>query len=194
MEPDIISATSLVTDNGTVIDIDEEGQRGLLIISRGTALLLLGVYVAYLVFQLKTHFALFQAKKKVLLKTEQESDDEEALLSPPLTATTPGVSRANAGLPSEIQQEEEEEETAEMSVISASVMYVVSLYNAGFNSLTVMLGCSRSPSSRHSSRTIWLRRLRNSRRGITFRSRSLVLFSCLSLPMPPSTLRACGWP
>jgi Ca2+:H+ antiporter len=43
-------------------DLDEHAQRGLLIISRGTAILLLGVYVAYLFFQLKTHASLFHPK------------------------------------------------------------------------------------------------------------------------------------
>ncbi|KAI0273436.1 Sodium/calcium exchanger protein-domain-containing protein [Gloeopeniophorella convolvens] len=45
-------------------DMDADGQKGLLIISRGTAILLLGVYVAYLVFQLKTHATLFVAKPR----------------------------------------------------------------------------------------------------------------------------------
>lgn len=40
-------------------DLDESGEKGLLFISRGTAILLLGVYIAYLVFQLKTHAELF---------------------------------------------------------------------------------------------------------------------------------------
>ncbi|KAJ7286371.1 Sodium/calcium exchanger protein-domain-containing protein [Mycena rebaudengoi] len=39
-------------------------QAGLLVISRGTALLLLGVYVAYLFFQLKTHAYLFEAEEQ----------------------------------------------------------------------------------------------------------------------------------
>ncbi|KAJ7461587.1 Sodium/calcium exchanger protein-domain-containing protein [Mycena latifolia] len=39
-----------------------DDQSGLLVISRGTALILLGVYVAYLVFQLKTHAYLFEAE------------------------------------------------------------------------------------------------------------------------------------
>jgi len=43
-------------------DLDERSQRGLLIISRGTAILLLGVYIAYLIFQLKTHASLFNPK------------------------------------------------------------------------------------------------------------------------------------
>ncbi|KAJ3980133.1 Sodium/calcium exchanger protein-domain-containing protein [Lentinula detonsa] len=41
---------------------DPERWNGLLIISRGTAILLLGVYVAYLYFQLKSHSYLFQAE------------------------------------------------------------------------------------------------------------------------------------
>ena len=43
-------AITLVSDP-LLSDLDEKGQAGLLIISRGTALLLLGVYVAYLFFQ-----------------------------------------------------------------------------------------------------------------------------------------------
>ncbi|KII89089.1 hypothetical protein PLICRDRAFT_175323 [Plicaturopsis crispa FD-325 SS-3] len=55
--------SSLVT--GTADDLDDAA--GLLAISRGTAILLLFVYVAYLVFQLKTHNYLFVA----------EGDEEE---------------------------------------------------------------------------------------------------------------------
>jgi Ca2+:H+ antiporter len=43
----------------SLTDLDKHTQKGLSIISRGTAILLLGVYVAYLVFQLKTHASLF---------------------------------------------------------------------------------------------------------------------------------------
>ncbi|KAJ4478475.1 Sodium/calcium exchanger protein-domain-containing protein [Lentinula aciculospora] len=49
----LLSTTPIVTD--------AERWNGLLIISRGTAILLLGVYVAYLYFQLKSHAYLFQA-------------------------------------------------------------------------------------------------------------------------------------
>ncbi|KAF7325396.1 Vacuolar calcium ion transporter [Mycena venus] len=48
--------------NTEPVDID---QSGLLVISRGTALLLLGVYVAYLCFQLKTHSYLFETEEPV---------------------------------------------------------------------------------------------------------------------------------
>ncbi|KAH9001114.1 Calcium/proton exchanger [Lactarius akahatsu] len=47
-----------------ISDLDEDGQKGLLIISRGTAILLLGVYIAYLIFQLKTHAHLFISKRQ----------------------------------------------------------------------------------------------------------------------------------
>ena len=75
-------------------DLDDDAQKGLLIISRGTAILLLGVYIAYLIFQLKTHAHLFISKRK--------------------------DSEARAG---ETTQEVEEE-PARMSVVAASVGYV----------------------------------------------------------------------
>ncbi|KAJ7481124.1 Sodium/calcium exchanger protein-domain-containing protein [Mycena galericulata] len=50
----ILSNTAAATDH----------ESGLLVISRGTALLLLGVYVAYLTFQLKTHAYLFEAEEQ----------------------------------------------------------------------------------------------------------------------------------
>jgi len=53
----------------TTTAIDPEKISGLLTISRGTAVLLLGVYVAYLYFQLKSHAYLFQA--------ETENEEEE---------------------------------------------------------------------------------------------------------------------
>jgi Ca2+/H+ antiporter len=45
-----------------IADLDKDHQNGLSIISRGTAILLLGVYIAYLIFQLKTHASLFLPK------------------------------------------------------------------------------------------------------------------------------------
>ncbi|KAJ7217026.1 Sodium/calcium exchanger protein-domain-containing protein [Mycena pura] len=60
---------------GTLFDAGEEG---LLVISRGTALLLLGVYVAYLCFQLKTHAYLFEGE-------EQEPEE------PKMSAVSAGV-------------------------------------------------------------------------------------------------------
>ncbi|KAJ6502004.1 Sodium/calcium exchanger protein-domain-containing protein [Mycena sanguinolenta] len=57
---------------------DHIDQSGLLVISRGTAILLLGVYVAYLCFQLKTHAHLFEAE-------EQEAD------TPKMSVVSAGV-------------------------------------------------------------------------------------------------------
>jgi len=85
----------LATISGPLLsDLDENGQRGLLIISRGTAILLLGVYIAYLTFQLKTHASLFIPKKR--------------------RATLPGDEAATV-------VEEEEGETAKMSVVAAGL-------------------------------------------------------------------------
>ena len=78
----------------SIIDLDANGRRGLLIISRGTAVLLLGVYVAYLFFQLKTHWELFL----------------------PLRKRLPDGSGAEEGTVIE-----EEEENPEMSVVAAGV-------------------------------------------------------------------------
>ena len=75
-------------------DLDENGQRGLLIISRGTALLLLGVYIAYLIFQLKTHASLFIPKKR----KRTLSDDEAATVVEEEDVETAKMSVAAAGL------------------------------------------------------------------------------------------------
>ena len=78
--------------SGLHTDPDDGGQRGLLIISRGTAILLLGVYVAYLIFQLKTHASLFNPPAR---KPREGEADESA------------------------QGVEEEEETPRMSIVAA---------------------------------------------------------------------------
>ncbi|KAF9469298.1 Sodium/calcium exchanger protein-domain-containing protein [Collybia nuda] len=54
-------------------DLDPSGKAGLLVISRGTAILLLGVYITYLFFQLKTHPDFFEAK--------DAPEEEEAKMS-----------------------------------------------------------------------------------------------------------------
>ncbi|KAN0123716.1 H+/Ca2+ exchanger Vxc1-like protein [Russula decolorans] len=77
-------------------DLDEDGQRGLKYISRGTAILLLGVYVAYLFFQLKTHASLFNPPRK--RRQEQREPDE-----------------------AQVVEEEEEKEKPRMSVVAGGV-------------------------------------------------------------------------
>jgi Ca2+:H+ antiporter len=78
--------------SGLHTDPDNGGRRGLLIISCGTAILLLGVYVAYLIFQLKTHASLF---------------------SPPSWEPREGQADESA------QRVEEEEEIPRMSIVAA---------------------------------------------------------------------------
>jgi len=52
-------------------------QEGLLTISRGTAVLLLAVYIAYLIFQLKTHTYLFDKDPGHVRDEESDRDVEE---------------------------------------------------------------------------------------------------------------------
>jgi Ca2+:H+ antiporter len=86
--------------SGSHTDPDEGGQRGLLIISRGTAILLLGVYMTYIVFQLKTHASLF---------------------NPPVRRPRDGAADGSA-------EEVEEEETPRMSIVAAgSTLLIVTI-------------------------------------------------------------------
>ena len=78
--------------SGLHTDSDDGDRRGLLIISCGTAILLLGVYVAYLIFQLKTH---------------------ASLLNPPQWEPREGQADESA------QRVEEEEEIPRMSIVAA---------------------------------------------------------------------------
>jgi Ca2+:H+ antiporter len=89
-------SVATMKDHNAVLypDLDEDGQRGLNYISRGTAILLLGVYVAYLIFQLKTHASLFNQVKQRQARGEP---DETA------------------------QVVEEEEETPRMSIAAGGV-------------------------------------------------------------------------
>ncbi|KAH9832977.1 calcium/proton exchanger [Rhodofomes roseus] len=60
-------------------DLDSVSERGLLLISRGTALLLLVVYIGYLLFQLKTHAHLFA--------DEENEEVEEQKMNIPAAAS-----------------------------------------------------------------------------------------------------------
>jgi Ca2+:H+ antiporter len=72
-------------------DLDDGGQRGLLIISRGAAILLLGVYMAYLMFQLKTHASLFNPQRREGEALPVESAREEEEGPPRMSTVAAGV-------------------------------------------------------------------------------------------------------
>lgn len=57
--------------------LNDNRQEGLLTISRGTAVLLLAVYIAYLIFQLKTHTYLFDKEPGHVRNEESDRDMEE---------------------------------------------------------------------------------------------------------------------
>ena len=67
-------ASKLAMLNAPIVH-GEEDASGLLFISRGTSLILVGIYVLYLYFQLKSHAFLYEAE-------EQDDDEEEAQMSP----------------------------------------------------------------------------------------------------------------
>ncbi|KAK7467605.1 hypothetical protein VKT23_004658 [Stygiomarasmius scandens] len=68
--PSLFSTGSDVSTSAIQTGVNPDRWGGLLVISRGTAILLLGVYILYLYFQLKSHAYLFQA--------QEEGDVEEA--------------------------------------------------------------------------------------------------------------------
>ncbi|EPT04113.1 hypothetical protein FOMPIDRAFT_1022179 [Fomitopsis schrenkii] len=72
----LINSVANAVIDGT--DLSSDAERGLLLISRGTALLLLVVYLAYLLFQLKTHADLF---------TAEETEEEEQYMNVPSAAS-----------------------------------------------------------------------------------------------------------
>ena len=75
-------------------DPNENTQKGLLIISRGTAILLLCLYIAYLLFQLKTHASLFIPKKQ----KHTPPGDEYFTVAEDGDVETPQMSMAAASL------------------------------------------------------------------------------------------------
>lgn len=84
-------------------DLDDKSNHGLRVISRGTAILLLFVYLAYLIFQLKTHRYLYLSSAE----RYREDCEEARLLGKPLPVRpanysdeveTPEMNRVAAGL------------------------------------------------------------------------------------------------
>jgi Ca2+:H+ antiporter len=76
-----LSCITLIIPAAYSMNIEHNNSdEGLLVISRGTALLLLLIYAAYLFFQLKTHAYLFQA--------ENEGEAEESKMSVPAAASS----------------------------------------------------------------------------------------------------------
>jgi len=76
----IIPATLYATISNTPDKSgDSEADRNTLILSRGTAIILLILYILYLFFQLKTHSNLFDGESQ---PEEEEEDTETHILSP----------------------------------------------------------------------------------------------------------------
>ena len=85
----VVSTASLIipaTLYAVMKDTDPNQEKNILILSHGTAVILLLLYVLYLIFQLKTHSELFDAKGEEEQDGEDEADGEQEegrVLSPP---------------------------------------------------------------------------------------------------------------
>jgi Ca2+:H+ antiporter len=71
------------SDGNQFDGLDQSGQTGLLVISRGTAIILLIVYIAYLYFQLKSHADLFTPPEPEHDEEHPAEEPEESRMSVP---------------------------------------------------------------------------------------------------------------
>merc|ERR1712000_534428 len=80
-----LSSASLVIPAALYGVLDQSGSdektQSILVLSRGTAIILLVLYVMYLVFQLRTHSNLFDAEGQSAAEEEPEEDHEEPIAS-----------------------------------------------------------------------------------------------------------------
>ncbi|KAG2146897.1 calcium proton exchanger [Suillus bovinus] len=94
----IPAAYASTTDAGAQNNCDDASEcptAGLLLISRGTAMLLLGVYCAYLCFQLKSHPKLFTSPPS---SPTDQSNGEETVATTETEETVPRMGTAAAGV------------------------------------------------------------------------------------------------
>lgn len=81
-----ISNNSVAKPDGTVEDPTRDAQKNILILSHGTSIILLIIYVMYLYFQLGSHSDLFEetngSDTENVAGTEEEEEEEERILSP----------------------------------------------------------------------------------------------------------------
>jgi Ca2+:H+ antiporter len=110
-------------------------------ISRGTAIILLLVYFAYLIFQLKTHVEIYNTPSQKSEKKKGATKEKGETLM--------GIARIGAGTAasaggqvnqSNLVYEEEEEETPALSVIGALVTLTIATVFIAFNSEFMVSG------------------------------------------------------
>lgn len=111
--------------NGTGVPTTDSGVTQA---SRGTAVLLLVVYGAYLLFQLKTHQSMYnEPSKKTPKRSTGRKDAGEANKAMAVMGAAPGAASAGGRVNAEnlIHEEEEEEETPSLSVIGAIITLLI---------------------------------------------------------------------
>lgn len=115
----------------TAFDIftpDAQGS-GVVPTSRGTAVLLLVVYACYLLFQLRTHVDMYnEPSQKVAKRSSGKKEEGEAMKGIAMIGAASGAATAGGGINQEnlVQEQEEEEETPNLTRIGALVTLAVS--------------------------------------------------------------------
>lgn len=97
--------------------------------SRGTAVLLLVVYACYLIFQLRTHVDMYnEPSQKSPKKSSGKKEEGEALKGIAMVGAASGAATAGGRINQEnlVQQQEEEEETPQLTIIGALVTLAIS--------------------------------------------------------------------
>ncbi|KAI0839767.1 Calcium/proton exchanger [Hypoxylon sp. FL0890] len=109
----ILPGTLFMIINASDKGDDDERNQIILSLSRGTAIILLLLYVLYLFFQLRTHHKLFSAESGESVEDVTQLPSEAAVVN-----LQPGVNQGHS-------EEEEEEEEIHMSPFSAGVVLIV---------------------------------------------------------------------
>ncbi|KAK4494141.1 hypothetical protein PRZ48_014439 [Zasmidium cellare] len=113
----------------TAFQIFSPDDSGVAPTSRGTAVLLLVVYACYLIFQLRTHVDMYnEPSEKSPKKSSGKKEEGEALKGIAMIGAASGAATAGGKINQEnlVQQQEEDEETPQLTVIGALVTLAVS--------------------------------------------------------------------
>lgn len=131
--------------NRDATDLNRADDRGVAELSRGTALILLAVYASYLLFQLKTHSAMYNEPSQKVEKRKRskknEGDTIRAIAQMGAGSAATGASQHHQSnlVP---QQVEDEEETPNLTLIGALVTLLCSTVLVAFCAEFMVSGIS----------------------------------------------------
>ncbi|KAF7189637.1 Vacuolar calcium ion transporter [Pseudocercospora fuligena] len=113
----------------TAFQIFADVDSGVVPTSRGTSVLLLVVYACYLLFQLRTHTDMYnEPSQKTPKRSSGKKDAGEAMKGIAMIGAASGAATAGGRVNQEnlVQEQEEEEETPNLSIIGALVTLAIS--------------------------------------------------------------------